>query len=191
MMQQLNTVSEPASTLSLGDGASVGSADLESLLLRYSELSQDVARLHQLLEDLAQRVVSPRVQSRTRSKRASRNLSGRLDTRRHASLTRAARRMPKQGGPASPVHSKLKRACLIALMEASEPVSVETIYDRIERRGSFSFTSYKHPLRAIVLAMSAMVRQGQALLHNEEGLRRWRWDPKNLPSDHSAPLTLS
>ena len=190
-MQQLNTVSKPASTLPLGDGISVDSANLESLLLRYAELSQDVARLHQLLEDLAQRIVSPRVQSRTRSKRAFRNLRGRLDTHGHSSPTRTARRRPKHGDPASPVHSKLKRACLIALMEASEPVSVETIYDRIERRGSFTFAKYKHPLKAIVLAMGAMVRQGEALLHNEGGLRRWRWDPKSAPSEHSVPLTLS
>jgi hypothetical protein len=64
-------------------------------------------------------------------------------------------------------------------MEASEPVSAETLYDRIERRGSFKFSGYKHPLRAIGLAMGAMVRQGQALLHNDGGLRRWRWDPKS------------
>jgi hypothetical protein len=179
MVQQLNTVSEHASTLRLSDGVSVDSADLEGLSLRYSALSHDVARLYQLLEDLTQRVVTPRVQNRTRPRRAPRNLSGRLDTHRHASAARAAQGKSKHGGPISRVNSKLKRACLIALMEASEPISAETLYDRIERRGSFKFTGYKHPLRAIVLAMGAMVRQGQALLHNDGGLRRWRWDPKN------------
>jgi chromosome segregation ATPase len=179
MVQQMNTASEHASTLRLSDGVSVDSADLESLSSRYSALSQDVARLHQLLEDLTQRVASPRAQSRASSKRASRNLSRRLDTHRNASAARAERGIPGHGGPMSRVNSKLKRACLIALMEASEPVSAETLYDRIARRGSFKFTGYKHPLRAIVLAMGAMVRQGQALLHNDGGLRRWRWDPKN------------
>jgi hypothetical protein len=175
MVKQLNT---HASTSRLSDSVSVDSADLESLSSRYSALSQDVARLHQLLEDLAQRVVTLRVQTRTRSRQASRSLSGRLATHTHASTTRAQGKS-QHSGAISRVNSKLKRACLIALMEASEPVSAETLYDRIERRGSFRFTGYKYPLRAIVLAMGAMVRQGQALLHNEGGLRRWRWAPKN------------
>jgi hypothetical protein len=178
-MQQLNAVSEYPSTRPLGEAVSVESADLERLRLRYSELSQDVARLQQLLEDLAQRVVPPQVQRRMRSRQASRNLSGRFDTHPHASATRTAPRKSQYRGPTSRVNSKLKRACLIALMEASEPVPAETLYDRIERRGSFKFSGYKHPLRAIGLAMGAMVRQGEALLHNDGGLRRWRWDPKS------------
>jgi hypothetical protein len=72
------------------------------------------------------------------------------------------------------VRSKLGRACRIALMETTEPASVETIYDRIERRGSFTFARYKRPLRAILLVMSAMVKRGEASLLNEAGRRRWR-----------------
>jgi hypothetical protein len=45
------------------------------------------------------------------------------------------------------VRSELARASRIALMEANESVSVETIYDRIERREFFSFVGYKHPFR--------------------------------------------
>jgi hypothetical protein len=188
-MQELNTVAEYGSTRLLDETVSVESSDLERLRLRYSELSQDVARLHQLLDDLAQCVLSPRMQSGARAKRASRMLDGRLDYR-HASPLRAPRRMARQGASLSPAPSNLKRACLIALMEADEPVSVETIYDRIARRGSFTFAGYKHPLRAIGLAMGAMVRQGQALLHNEGGLRRWRWDPI-LSSEYRSPSSLS
>ena len=62
------------------------------------------------------------------------------------------------------MRSELARACRIALMEATESVSVETIYDRIERRESFSLVGYKHPFRAIVLAMSAMVKRLTVLL---------------------------
>jgi hypothetical protein len=70
--------------------------------------------------------------------------------------------------------SELARACRIALMEANGSVSVETIYDRVEKRESFSFVSDKHPFRAIVLAMSAMVKRGEASLLSEAGHRRWR-----------------
>jgi len=89
------------------------------------------------------------------------------------------------------VRSKLGRACLIALMEANEPASVETIYDRIERRGSFTFAGYKHPFRAIVLAISAMVKQGEASLLDEEGRRRWRWESERAPSEQPPPFTLA
>ena len=165
-MQHLNSISEHVHPLPLVDEVSVAGADMESLLLRYSELRQDVARLRNLLEDLAQHIVSHQVGRRTLSKRASR-LNGRLDAGRQMPPKHAAQRRSIHRDNSPQVRSKLERACLIALMESSEPVSAETIYDRIERRGSFTFASYKHPLRAIVLAMGAMVRHGEALLHNE------------------------
>ena len=59
-------------------------------------------------------------------------------------------------------------------METNEPASMETIYDRIERRGSYTFAGYRHPFRAIVLALDAMVERGEASLLDEAGQRRWR-----------------
>jgi hypothetical protein len=61
------------------------------------------------------------------------------------------------------------------MLETNEPASVEIIYDRIQRRGSFSFAGYKHPFRAIVLALSAMVKHGEASVLCEAGRRRWLW----------------
>lgn len=189
MMQQLNTVSGHASGLPMVGEANVVGADLGSLLSRYSELSQDIARLQHLLEDLAQHVISHRTERRPRSRRMSRKSSGRLDSRRQASPQNAVRRKLKD--PALQAHSKLERACLIALMEANQPAAVETIYDRIERRGSFTFAGYKHPFRAIILSMGAMVRRGEALLCNEGGRRRWRREPQGTPVEELTPLTLA
>jgi len=57
---------------------------------------------------------------------------------------------------------KLERACRIALMEMEEPASVEVIYDRIVKRGCLAFAGYKRPFRAITLAMTSLVRRGEA-----------------------------
>ena len=96
------------------------------------------------------------------------------DRRRRPIAKSTLRQSPRNVRSTGPVRSELARACRIALMEATESVSVETIYDRIERRESFSFVGYKHPFRAIVLAMSAMVKRGEAILLSEAGHRRWR-----------------
>jgi hypothetical protein len=47
-------------------------------------------------------------------------------------------------------------------MEEEGPVPVEAIYDRIVRRGSVVFFGYKRPFRAIVSAMSALEKSGEA-----------------------------
>ena len=49
-------------------------------------------------------------------------------------------------------------------MEAETPASIEAIYDRIVRRGSLQFFRYKRPFRMIALAMSALVKRGEATL---------------------------
>ena len=159
------------------DAVAVATTDVGILLLRYSELSRDVAQLRRLLEDLAKHVASPRVKQRSASERVSRDPAG-LPNHRQSTLTSSSRPAPQNCGDTHSLHSRLERACLIALMETSRPVAVETIYDRIKRRGSFTFEGYKHPFRAIVLAMGAMVRRGEAILTSQEGRRRWRWEPE-------------
>ena len=62
-------------------------------------------------------------------------------------------------------------------MEEEGPATVEAIYDRIVRRGSLVFFGYKRPFRAIVSAMSALQRSGEAILllqTGESSIRRGR-----------------
>ena len=49
-------------------------------------------------------------------------------------------------------------------MEEDRPVSVEVIYDRIVRRGSIVFFSYRRPFRAISLVLSTMAKRGEVIL---------------------------
>src|SRR5579862_9753334 len=156
----------------LRDAMTVANKDIGNLLLRYSELRRDVAYLRHLLEDLAQQVASPRVKQRSSSKHVSRNLV-KAGSHRSSSTARGNSLLAQNCEDTHRSHSRLERACLIALMETEGPVAIETIYDRIKRRGSFTFEGYKHPFRAIVLAMGAMVRRGEAVLTSEQGHRRW------------------
>jgi hypothetical protein len=59
-------------------------------------------------------------------------------------------------------------------METQEFVSVEMVYDRIVRRGSLEFLSYRRPFLAITLAMGILVKLGEASLLRNGRRRRWR-----------------
>jgi hypothetical protein len=97
--------------------------------------------------------------------------------------------------PPRPRRTELERACRIALVEAEEPVSVEAIYERIVRRGSVNFFSYKRPFRAIALAMSSLTKKGEVILVVDRGSaggsgrgdqRRWRRSILNSSPDRFA-----
>ena len=73
------------------------------------------------------------------------------------------RSLTRQAAPRPP-RSELERACRIALLETEQPESVESIYERIVRRESLQFFSYKRPFQVIASAMSTLVRRGEAIL---------------------------
>ena len=173
------------------DAMTVANKDIGNLLLRYSELRRDVAYLRYLLEDLAQQVASPRAKQRSASKHEPRNLAGAGISHRSRSTARSNSLLAQNCEDTHRSHSRLERACLIALMETEGPVAIETIYDRIKRRGSFTFEGYKHPFRAIVLAMGAMVRRGEAILTSEQGRRRWRWEPERVPLETPSASSIA
>jgi hypothetical protein len=180
MTQRVNSVSDRISPRPPAvDAVKGASTNLSVLSLRYSELSRDVARLRYLLEDLAQQVASPREKQRPASKRLFRNPTPWSDDRRQSTVKSGSPQKTTNCEDTLVVRSRLERACIIALMETSGPVAVETLYDRIKRRGSFAFEGYKHPFRAILLAMGAIVKRGEAILSNEGGHRRWRWEPES------------
>lgn len=192
MTQLLSSVthheSAPPSTL---EDVSPVSADVAALLLRCSELSEEIARMRTLVEQLAQNADPHHPGRRSHWEHRPTETSSFRDRRRRPAARSILRRSPTNGRSRGPVRSELARACRIALMETSEPVSVEAIYDRVQRRGSFTFAGYKHPFRAIVLAMGAMVRRGEVNLLNDAGRRRWRWLTERAPFEKPTPFTVA
>lgn len=192
MIQFLPCVADQdsASPPLVGD-VGAAAAELNLLLLRCSELGKEVARIRKLLLRLAKNAESHRLGGRLRTGRVSARPSSSPDHRRRPIARSTLCGLAASAGSTRPVRSELARACRIALMEISEAASVETIYDRIERRGSFAFAGYKRPLWAIRLAMSAMVKRGEASLLNEAGSRRWRWEAEQARVEPPTSLTLT
>jgi hypothetical protein len=154
---------------------STATAELSGLLSRRAEISSDIARIRKLLKRLTHNCDSHWLRGQSSEEYSSLGSSSSLDHRLYPSAKSTRRPQRANTHDTRVGHSKLERACRIALMETNEPASVETIYDRIQRRESHNFTGYKRPLRAIRLVMSAMVKRGEARLLNDAGLRRWHW----------------
>jgi hypothetical protein len=66
----------------------------------------------------------------------------------------------------------LRRACRIALLEGEGPVSLEELYARIVRRGSFSFVNVESASPLLLRALRVLAEDGEAqLLESAPGLR--------------------
>jgi hypothetical protein len=162
---------------------SVAVSELNSLLLQRVELDADIARIRKLVRRLAKQRSSDRPAGNSSEKSWWTGPFSAPEHRRHPTTNGALGR-----GRAKSEPSKLERACRIALMEANELVSAEAIYDRILRRGSHDFASYKRPLRAILIVMSGMVKRGEANLVNDAGRRYWRWESAKARLEQPAPF---
>jgi len=69
---------------------------------------------------------------------------------------------------------ELKRACRIALLEASGSLSVNDVYERILRRGSFMFANPEFGKSKIVSELTALVEEGSARLFSVGFDCRWQ-----------------
>lgn len=68
----------------------------------------------------------------------------------------------------------LQRACRIALMETASAASVDEIYARIVRRGSFSFVSPKSASPALTRVLWVMARDGEVRAFKSGQCCRWQ-----------------
>jgi hypothetical protein len=190
-MQLFSDISDHGSAprLALEDRSAVMTA-LNGLLLQRVKLSNDIARVRKVLKQLAQEGNSGRLGKASDGSRSARASSS--QTLQWGPIPRGGPDSTSANGKRTrPRRSNLDRACRIALMEANKPEPVEALYDRIERRGAISIAGYKHPLRAIVIAMGVLVKRGEAVLLFESGYRRWRWadGARTLEPTNSSPLS--
>ena len=76
----------------------------------------------------------------------------------------------------------LRRACRIALLETADAISVQDIYARISRRGSFSFASETGATRAIARELDALASDGEVRRAHDLSSLLWQ---RILPSDQN------
>jgi len=98
-------------------------------------------------------------------------------------------------GGSTPMRSKdpaISRACRIALLETAEPVSIEEIYFRVMRRGSYRFPNDNAALQSIADELNVMRDQGEVRELEHLSKRHWqRVTPKNDPQDRSNRPNMS
>ena len=68
----------------------------------------------------------------------------------------------------------LRRACRIALLEATEEISEEEILERINRRGSYSFPDQASARVAIASELEAMSKTREAARVRDSSGSKWR-----------------
>jgi hypothetical protein len=190
MIKFLHSVSDrDYAPLSTVEEVSAANTELHILSVRCLELSREIARMRQLVDRLAHSTGPSQPRERSHSEDWLIEDSSSPDHRRRR-VSGSNFQFIASAENAHPVRSELARACRIALMETNEPASVEAIYDRIKRRGSFTFARYKRPVRSIALAMSAMVRSGEVSVSNDAGGRRWRWGTERMGDKPGSGTTL-
>jgi len=81
----------------------------------------------------------------------------------------------------------LRRACRIALLEKFESVSIEEVYQRIVRRGSFAFANADRAMPAIVEELNALANDGE--LRRIEAASGMSWQ-RNVPTADPADSIL-
>jgi len=147
--------------------------ELRDLLTRREDLARRIRNLHQLtrgLHELAKAPVCNQIYAAP------------SPTPKNGSAPCACSRIiPEGSGQQAPssalcktnrMNLGLRRACRIALLEGEGPVSLEELYARILRRGSFSFVNLKTASPLLLRGLQALAEGGEAqLLENAPGLR--------------------
>jgi len=161
-------------------------AELDSLLARREEIRERIQDLHRVIYGLQEigrletddlRSESPKPASLRRTNHPT---SSGIAVDEHATgeLRSCVRSNTKYAHPA------LRRACRIVLLEGQAAASVEEIYSRIVRRGSFPFDSLRlaHPL--VAWALSMMTEEGE--IRCFKNVTPWRWQRVIRPEDFDA-----
>ena len=159
---EINAVSGPVSAL-----VAQMQVELRSLVTRNDELRRRIHSIRRVVRGLEGMVSGSVFDYRCTTSQAS--LADHLIAGR-SRLHRAS----GSGRRSNQADVSLLRACRIALMETETATSLEEIYARIVRRGSFSFVSLRRASPALVRVLSAMAEEGEVrLLKNGP---RWRWE---------------
>jgi hypothetical protein len=159
-----DTVSESASAL-----VTQMQAELHSLVTQHNGLTQrirSIYRVMQALQELTTASAFDHVRVIPQPASADRAIARRSNRYGQSALR------SKSGA----VSISLQRACRIALMETETAVSMEEIYARIVRRGSFSFADTDLARVKLFRVLAVMAEDGEVrLLDNGPD---WRWERK-------------
>jgi hypothetical protein len=138
--------------------------ELHDLLARREEINSRIQNLHQVMYGLREMVKYPEFGELKPNSTEFSNASGRAvrtcSSAIHSDCVGPGVRSQNrcESGKA---YLRLIRACRIALIESEGTASVNEIYSRIVRRGSFSFLSFEFAAPMLLHALHVMTVQGE------------------------------
>lgn len=144
--------------------------ELRSLLTRNKELRRHIRSIHAVLSGLQEMASTLAFDhlclpcEASQPSPADRTIAGRPGRVRRSGSRRKSNH----------VSVSVQRACRIALMESETAASLEDLYARIVRRGSFSFVNARSANPVLVRVLCAMARDGEVRLLKNGPC--WRWE---------------
>jgi hypothetical protein len=151
--------------------------ELRTLTLRHNEIRRRIYDIQRVVRGL-QEMASDADADRTRGARPHRSLNN--------TKSSVHPRSSDARYKASRVSVSLLRACRIAMMEGSTSASLEEIYERIIRRGSFSFVNQFRASSTLLRVLRCMVDEGEVRLLNAGSSSRWE---RIHPNPEDVPVT--
>jgi predicted nucleic acid-binding protein len=151
---------------SVSEVLKMANAELRELCAHYKTITQRIRRLRIVVEALGE-LGSPSAASEMGQKgpsleRGPHSSSGTVsrsrDSFRESNQSQAVK---DEAERSLRRNSDLRRACRIALMETSEAVSRQEVYERIVRRGSFSFADTQIAASSILKELNALTERGE------------------------------
>jgi hypothetical protein len=146
-------------------------AELHSLIERHLELTRRIRNVHRVMRGLRELPSTPASDPLQTNPQLSPD--NRTNTRRSERRQRSGLR-PRSDQPSV----SLQRACRIALMETQTAASLEEIYERIARRGSFAFVDIRHASLALDRVLNIMKQEGEVRLLDSGSSLRWERIPR-------------
>lgn len=156
--------------------------ELHSLVTRNEELGRRIRSIRWVMRGLQEMASTPAVDYLCATPHpASANRTIAAWSSRHRSSG-----SPRKSNQAS---VSLQRACRIALMETETAASLDEIYARIVRRGSFSFLNIEGAIPALVRVLRVMTEDGEVRAFKSGPC--WRWERIALVKEISCPSVES
>jgi hypothetical protein len=147
----------------------IAHTELLQLLARREEIAGRIRSVRQVIDGSEVFANQPASAGNTARRSAGRACSV-IQTRSNQTELKQLKPKPTRS---SRVHAILRRACRIALMEGQETASPKEIYDRITRRGSFSFVNSESAISSVVWMLNAMTDDGEVTRLEDGQTPRW------------------
>lgn len=185
--------SRPVAQKSATEVIYVVMAELRELRASYREVTKRIRILRSVVQALRELGISPAAEATSSTDPASQSELNESCPNRNVVCGLLRRATVGQRRTVCIENPELRRACRIALIETTTAISLEEVYERIVRRGSFNFPTRDFAIRSIAQQLEDMAEHGEIRAVNHSLRRLWRrlssHDRGSSDSHESFPST--